>query len=98
MIKCEKGQIEICGDLKEIRVDLSTIVNSLYNEVPIPKPILKDMIMEAVERGFMTKEELEKRIEEKKSTIKELDGLVGDFFSGLSDLLKKGGKDNGSDK
>lgn len=63
MIKCEKGNVTIHGSGACILAELSSLVHALYyttfvDEAGKPMEEGKKLILEAVEKGFKTNEEL----------------------------------------
>lgn len=79
MIRCDKGNINIEGSKDEIMADLSTISCCLKEHTNLK---VED-IMEAIEDGFLSDEEFEKKSNER---IKELDES---FVSKLDKLVSK---------
>lgn len=59
MIRSNKGEVGIHGTKEEVLADLSTLIYALKEDVS------KEDIMCAVERAFMTKEQIEKAVAEK---------------------------------
>lgn len=75
MIKIDKGIVQICGDLKDILADISTIVHNLHYEclvdkANIPQEESRKMIMNAVELGLKKREDVEKEVKESKERMK----------------------------
>ena len=78
MIRCDKGNINIEGTKYEIMADLSTIACCLKEHTNLK---VED-IREAIEDGFLSDEEFEKKSNERikeldESLVSKLDKLVG---------------------
>lgn len=72
MIKTDKGQIEISGDIISILADVSIItgiVRDTLIEHGMTKEMAEEKIVDIVKKGFMSKEEMAKVIEEKIASI-----------------------------
>ena len=68
MIKTDKGQIEISGDIISILADVSIItgiVRDTLIEHGMTKEMAEERIIDIVKKGFMSEEEIAKVIEEK---------------------------------
>lgn len=96
MIKTRKGETVVDGNISEILADVSIIIDSV-NEVlteELGAEEAKKAIMEAVERGFMSEDELKakrKKYEEKLAcelteALDELKKLI------MEGMMKNGGK------
>lgn len=74
MIKTDKGQIEISGDIVSILVDVSIISGTVRDtlvENGMQKETAEGKIIDIVKKEFMSKEEMAKVIEEKIASILE---------------------------
>lgn len=72
MIKTDKGQIEISGDIISILADVSIITGTVRDtliEHGMTKEMAEEKIVDIVKKGFMSKEEMAKVIEEKIASI-----------------------------
>lgn len=72
MIKTDKGQIEISGDIISILADVSIITGTVRDtliEYGMTKEMAEEKIVDIVKKGFMSKEEMAKVIEEKIASI-----------------------------
>lgn len=90
MIESNKGNVHIRGNLIDIYADLATLVHSLYFQILIEKEGMKPEkaradIMEAVENGMRTEEEIEREAEGLHDSFDELLGAIEKF-------LKKAGE------
>lgn len=68
MIKTDKGQIEIEGNIASVIADVGVISNTVRNtlvENGMPKEMAEERIIDIVKKGFMSEEEIAKAIEEK---------------------------------
>ncbi len=76
MIYSHNGKIRIKGDATEIKADLSLIVHELHENVftqEMTKEEAKEEIMDAVEMGFMSMNEMTKlALEEVMKLLKDL--------------------------
>lgn len=83
MIMCNKGDIEIKGTAIQCLAELSSLVRSMYYNILIeecgatPEDAKKD-ILEAVEHGFKSEEEISGYVKDR----------LMEALNGLSDLLK----------
>lgn len=91
MIKCDKGNIEISGNALQMLSELTSLVHSMYHNILIdkcdatPEQAKKD-ILEAVESGFKTEEEMKDHAKQKvKDVLTELSDLLKDILSGKDD-------------
>lgn len=88
MIRCDKGNINIEGSRNEIVADLATIAKCLKEHTNLK---VED-IREAIEDGFLSDEEFEKKSNER---IKELDeSLVSKLDKLVSKLKEELNKEN----
>lgn len=90
MIKTEHGSLEAKGTLAEIKADLSTIVNGIYNKVlleEMSEEEAKEFVFDAVNRGFKTKDEIDKEIKDKIVTS------LADLIEKLEKFLKEEGEE-----
>lgn len=74
MIKTDKGQIEISGDIVSILADVSIISGTVRDtlvENGMQKETAEGKIIDIVKKEFMSKEEMVKVIEEKIASILE---------------------------
>ncbi len=74
MIRTDKGQIEISGDIISILADVSIITGTVRDtlvENGMQKETAEGKIIDIVKKGFMSKEEMVKVIEEKIASILE---------------------------
>ena len=72
MIKTDKGQIEISGDIISILADVSIITGTVRDtliEHGMTKEMTEEKIVDIVKKGFMSKEKMAKVIEEKIASI-----------------------------
>ena len=72
MIKTDKGQIEIRGDIISVLADVSIITGTVRDtliEHGMTKEMAEEKIVDIVKKGFMSKEEMAKVIEEKIASI-----------------------------
>nr|DAW38198.1 MAG TPA: hypothetical protein [Caudoviricetes sp.] len=72
MIKTDKGQVEISGDIISILADVSIISGTVRDtlvENGMTKEMAEEKIVDVVKKGFMSKEEIAKVIEEKIASI-----------------------------
>lgn len=68
MIKTDKGQIEIEGNIVSVIADVGFISNAVRDalvENGMPKEMAEERIIDIVKKGFMSEEEMAKVIEEK---------------------------------
>lgn len=68
MIKTDKGQIEIEGNIVSVIADVGVISNTVRDtlvENGMPKEMAEERIIDIVKKGFMSEEEIAKVIEEK---------------------------------
>lgn len=68
MIKTDKGQIEIEGNIASVIADVGVISNTVRDtlvENGMPKEMAEERIIDIVQKGFMSEEEIAKVIEEK---------------------------------
>lgn len=68
MIKTDKGQIEIEGNIASVIADVGVISNTVRDtlvENGMPKEMAEERIIDIVKKGFMSEEEIAKVIEEK---------------------------------
>ena len=68
MIKTDKGQIEIEGNIASVIADVGVLSNTVRNtlvENGMPKEMAEERIIDIVKKGFMSEEEIAKAIEEK---------------------------------
>lgn len=90
MIRTKLGEIRIEGDLSEVLADISVISNCLLDTGKLSKK----QIIEAVERGFMSEEELDEEIKKiTKSKKESLESQIAELFSNFADELRGGKKD-----
>ena len=68
MIIVKRGKIEVKGIESEIKADLSILVRALYKE----KALTREEILDCVETGLMSSEELKKVTEEKLDKLFEM--------------------------
>lgn len=90
MLESNKGNVHIRGSFEDIYADLATLVHALYFEFMIEKEGMEPEharaeLMEAVERGLRTTEEIERDAEGLHDSI---DKLLGE----LEKFLKKAGE------
>lgn len=72
MIKTDKGQIEMRGDITSIFADVGVISNTVRDalvESGMQKEMAEEKIIDIVKRGFMSNEEIAKVIKEKIASI-----------------------------
>ena len=74
MIKANKGMIQIEGSTPTVCAELSGIVKALYEilEDQFGDEIARETIAKAGQVAFMTDEEMDKAVEEKKKELEEL--------------------------
>lgn len=68
MIKTDKGQIEIEGNIASVIADVGVISNTVRDalaENGMPKEMAEERIIDIVKKGFMSEEEIAKVIEKK---------------------------------
>lgn len=68
MIKTDKGQTEISGDIASILADIgvaSKVLKDALVENGMPEGKAEEKIIDMVKKGFMSEEEIAKVIEEK---------------------------------
>lgn len=90
MIKTEHGSLEAKGTLAEIKADLFTIVNGIYNKVlleEMSEEEAKEFVFDAVNRAFKTKDEIDKEIKDKIGTS------LADLIEKLEKFLKEEGEE-----
>ncbi len=85
MLESNKGNVRIRGSFEDIYADLATLVHALYFEVLIEKEGMEPEnaraeIMEAVENGFHTAEEIERDVEGLHDSFDELLGALEKFL------------------
>lgn len=71
MIKTDKGQIEIEGNIVSVIADvgvISSVVRDAFVENGMPKEMAEERIIDIVKKGFMSEEEIAKVIEEKNAS------------------------------
>lgn len=72
MIKTDKGQTEISGDIPSMLADIgvvSKVVKDILVENGIPEDKAKEKIIDMVKKGFMSEEEIAKAIEDKITSL-----------------------------
>nr|DAO63707.1 MAG TPA: hypothetical protein [Bacteriophage sp.] len=72
MIKTDKGQIEIEGNIASVIADVGVISNTVRDtlvENGMSKEMAEEWIIDIVKKGFMSDEEIAKVIEEKNASI-----------------------------
>jgi precorrin isomerase len=81
MIKAKKGKVEINGTGAEIITDFTMIAKGLYDDITkeYGEEFAKDILTNAFELAFLSKEELEKRAKSKVSEL--LKRIVEDLES-----------------
>ena len=74
MIKANKGMIQIEGSTPTVCAELSGIVKALYEilEDQFGDDIARETIAKAGQIAFMTEEEMDKALEDKKKEFEEL--------------------------
>lgn len=87
MIKCEKGHVEIVGFGLEVLSELSRLVHDLHFEVFVENGGLsteasRKAILDAVEKGFKTDEELETEAASKKKRLVEVLDMLKEILTG----------------
>lgn len=82
MIKTKNGETTIKGNFNEIFLDLILIANAFYEN---DDDFDKDLIYEAIDIGFASENEIEKRLDEKIG----LEKNINKFLNELLDKLKK---------
>ena len=68
MIKTDKGQIEIEGNIASVIADVGVISNTVRDtlvENGMPKEMAEERIIDIVKKGFMSEEEITKVIADK---------------------------------
>ena len=91
MIKCDKGKVKIEGTGYLILSELSTLVHELHYGVFVEKcgatpEESKEDILEAVERGFKTDEEMRECAKDTlKDVLTDLSDLLNNILSGKDD-------------
>lgn len=76
MIKCNEGIVEIKGDAYIVLAELSTFIHHLHHKVftgivEMPPEESKKAILEAVENGFLSEEEIKAKNESSKEATRE---------------------------
>lgn len=71
MINTEKGSIHVKGSTTELLTDLSIIIKSLHDNLSkdLGPEISKEMITEAVNVGFLSEDEVHKKLNEAKMEL-----------------------------
>lgn len=72
MIRTDKGQIEIEGNIASVIADVGVISNTVRDtlvENGMPKEMAEERIIDIVKKGFMSEEEIAKVIEEHIASI-----------------------------
>lgn len=72
MIKTDKGQTEISGDIASILADIgvaSKVVKDVFVENGMPEDKAEEKIIDMVKKGFMSEEEIAKAIEDKITSL-----------------------------
>lgn len=72
MIKTDKGQIEIEGNIASVIADVGVISNTVREtlvENGMPKEMAEERIIDIVKKGFMSEEEIAKTIEDKITSL-----------------------------
>ena len=72
MIKTDKGQIEIEGNIASVIADVGVISNTVRDtlvENGMPKEMAEERIIDIVKKGFMSGEEIAKAIKDKITSI-----------------------------
>ncbi len=72
MIKTDKGQTEISGDIPSVLADIgviSKVVKDILIENGIPEDEAKEKIIDMVKKGFMSNEEIAKAVEDKITSL-----------------------------
>lgn len=67
MIKCNRGEIIISGNIAVILAEYGTLANAIKKslvERGFKEPDAKKMIVDSAEAGFLTSEELDRTIDE----------------------------------
>lgn len=95
MITSKKGETVACGSVSELLADLSVIVDSLNEELTeeFGAEEAKKAIMEAVERGFMSEDELKAK---RKKYEEKLACELTEALDELKKLIVEGMMKNGS--
>lgn len=86
MINSENGTTRIKGTGDEILADLSVIVGALkksFTRVGNEEDIAKELIMDAVKRGFMSHEEIKKQVDEAEEFLKDIEKILDDVQKGI---------------
>jgi hypothetical protein len=67
MIKTNKGKVKIKGTGAELLTDFTVIVNAMHKDISeeFDEKFAKDLLTNAFELAFLSKEELEKRAKSK---------------------------------
>ena len=97
MIKVEKGNLMIEGELGEIRADLAYLVYKLHHDILAPhigEDESKETILDTVTRGFKSREQIVEEAKEAKKEFVLVDkGELGDLVSSIFEHImeKKGG-------
>lgn len=97
MIKVEKGKVEIMGEMPRIRSELATLIHALHFNVIEPQigeEESRKIIMETVEDGFKTAEQI--MSEKPKERFVVCEGELSDLVSSIFEHImeKKGGAKN----
>jgi polyhydroxyalkanoate synthesis regulator phasin len=91
MIKTEKGETTLVGNLTELETDLTIIikcfVETVVKKTPFGEEEAWEKVDEAIETAKLNEEDIEKEVLKTLSEIK-------DCFGELVEALKKGGSDN----
>lgn len=96
MIKVNKGNVQISGNVLQISDEFSMLVHLLLKmkmESGIPEEIAKDMLRHAFETGLKSEEEIKKEADKIRSEIhvntpemsKAISDLLDSIFGGKSD-------------
>ena len=86
MIRCDKGHVQIEGSKGEIMADLSTVAKCLKEH----SNLKVEDIREAIEDGFLSDEEFEKKRNERINEFdKILEGKLDKLVGKLKELTEK---------
>ena len=69
MLKCNKGLITECGEVEEIKADLATLVHALRYTMNLSS----EEILDIVNLGLLSEEELDDKISELDTIVSMLD-------------------------
>lgn len=64
MIKTENGSVQMMGDLAELMIDMTLVIKTFRNGISkkYGEKVTDDFLRKCIETGFMSDEELEKRV------------------------------------